>query len=81
MLASLFQLGWREIVSDIPTDTGAIVVYLTLAIFVGLIWYGSVRSRKSNPQGKSGGEPGGAGRPGKSGSPGHSGDDSPGDHD
>lgn len=37
----LLDLSIAEILADIPHDTGAIVVYLLLAVFVGMTWAGS----------------------------------------
>ncbi|CAN5638058.1 hypothetical protein BH23GEM7_BH23GEM7_24470 [soil metagenome] len=37
----LLNLTFEEIVTDIPHDAAAVVVYLLLALFVGFIWYGS----------------------------------------
>lgn len=42
MLASiLLELTWREIVTDIPHDFAAFVVYTLVALFIAGIWYGS----------------------------------------
>lgn len=37
----LLDLSLAEVLADIPHDTGAIVVYLLLALFVGMTWAGS----------------------------------------
>jgi hypothetical protein len=37
----LLDLTLKEIVADIPRDGAAIIVYLLIAVFVGLIWAGS----------------------------------------
>ncbi len=37
----LLELTLEEIITDIPHDFAALVVYLMLALFVGFIWYGS----------------------------------------
>ncbi|CAN5439331.1 hypothetical protein BH24GEM3_BH24GEM3_18710 [soil metagenome] len=37
----LLNLTSEEIVTDIPHDAAAVVVYLLLALFIGFIWYGS----------------------------------------
>ena len=36
-------LTLSEILSDIPHDAGALVVYVLIAAFVGFIWYGTRR--------------------------------------
>jgi hypothetical protein len=41
----LLDLSFAEIVSDIPHDGGAVVVYLLLAVFGAMTWAGS-RNRK-----------------------------------
>lgn len=47
MLSSiLLDLSLGEVLSDIPHDTGAIVVYVLLLLFVALTWSGS-RKRKA----------------------------------
>ncbi len=37
----LLNLTLKDIVTDIPHDAAAVVVYLLLALFIGFIWYGS----------------------------------------
>lgn len=37
----LLKLTLREMISDIPHDFGALIVYLLIALFVGFIWYGA----------------------------------------
>lgn len=32
---------------DIPRDTGAIIVYLLLAVFMAFVWYGSVKAQRA----------------------------------
>jgi hypothetical protein len=39
--AVLADLSIGQILSDIPRDAGAIIVYAVIGIFVGLIWLGS----------------------------------------
>lgn len=34
-------LTLQEVIRDIPHDTGAVVVYVMVAIFIALIWAGS----------------------------------------
>lgn len=46
--AILLDLSLGEVLSDIPHDTGAIVVYVLMTLFIGLIWSGS---RKRKPGG------------------------------
>jgi hypothetical protein len=41
-------LTLREVISDIPHDLPALVVYVIIAVFVGFIWWGS-RGGKSGP--------------------------------
>jgi hypothetical protein len=38
------RLSLRDIVSDIPHDVPALVVYAMLAVFFGFIWWGSRRT-------------------------------------
>lgn len=41
MLSSiLLDLSFGEVVRDIPHDAGALVVYLFVLIFVGMVWAG-----------------------------------------
>lgn len=40
---TLLDLSLAEIVTDIPHDAGAVVVYVLLALFVGMTWAGSRR--------------------------------------
>jgi len=49
-LMVLMDLTFREIVSDIPHDTGAAVAYALLTLFIVAIVYGS-RGRSSDPAG------------------------------
>lgn len=41
MLSLILNLTLEEIITDIPHDGAAFVVYLMLALFIGFIWYGS----------------------------------------
>lgn len=36
----LMDLTLREVLADLPHDAGAVVVYLMIALFVGLVWLG-----------------------------------------
>jgi hypothetical protein len=47
----LLDLTLNEIVADIPRDGASIVVYLLIAIFVGLIWAGSRGDARANDAG------------------------------
>jgi hypothetical protein len=38
---ALLKLTFRDVVTDIPHDTPALVVYLLLGLFIAGIWYGS----------------------------------------
>jgi hypothetical protein len=49
-LMVLLDLTFREIVSDIPHDSGAFIAYALLALFAAAIIYGS-RGRSSEPAG------------------------------
>ena len=40
-------LTLHEIVSDIPHDAGAIIIYVVLAVFIGFIWYGNRKQAKT----------------------------------
>jgi hypothetical protein len=37
----LLQVGIGDLISGIPRDAGAVVVYIVLAIFIGFVWIGS----------------------------------------
>ncbi len=37
----LLDISIGQLLSDIPRDAGAFVVYVVIGIFVGLIWLGS----------------------------------------
>ncbi len=37
----LLELTLEEVLTDIPHDFAALIVYLLLGLFVGFIWYGS----------------------------------------
>lgn len=43
-------LTFREVVQNIPHDGPAIVIYLMLALFAGLVWAGSRNSGGGTPQ-------------------------------
>ncbi len=45
----LWKLTLQEVLTDIPHDPAAFVVYLLLALFIGFIWYGS----RAKPKGAS----------------------------
>jgi hypothetical protein len=47
-------LTLREVVSSIPVDPAAIIAYLLVAGFIGIIWYGNRRSRSGTPTGPRG---------------------------
>lgn len=40
---ALLELTLREIVNDVPRDSGAAVALLVIALFVGFVWHGSRR--------------------------------------
>lgn len=44
----LLDLTLNEIVADIPRDGASVIVYLLIAIFVGLIWAGSRGDARDN---------------------------------
>jgi hypothetical protein len=44
----LLELTLQEVVADIPHDAGAMIVYLLLGAFVGLVWYGSRAGPSTN---------------------------------
>ncbi len=46
----LLKLTFNDVVSDIPHDLSALVVYLMLGLFIGFIWYGS-RGTPQEPTG------------------------------
>lgn len=49
MLSLIFlDLTLQEILSDIPHDAGAVIVYIMLALFAGFVVYGS-RGKGSDP--------------------------------
>lgn len=39
----LLELTFRDVIADIPHDTGAVVVYLLLIVFVGMTLMGGRR--------------------------------------
>ena len=40
-------LTLQKIISDIPHDAGAIIVYVVLALFIGFVWYGNRKQVKA----------------------------------
>lgn len=46
-------LTFREVLQNIPHDGPAVVIYLMLAVFAGLIWWGS-RNSGGTPSGGTG---------------------------
>jgi len=50
ILLVLLDLTFREIIADVPHDGAAVVAYVFLALFIGVIVYGS-RGRRSTPGG------------------------------
>lgn len=42
----LLELTFREVISNIPHDVGALLIYLFIALFVAFVWHGS----RSKPQ-------------------------------
>lgn len=50
MLLAFSGLTVREVLADIPHDTAAVIVYVLVALFVGLTWYGS--RNKGTPGGR-----------------------------
>lgn len=53
MLSLVFlELTLRQVFADVPRDAGAILIYLILALFVGLTWAGSRKRRADPPGGK-----------------------------
>lgn len=37
----LLDLTFREVISGVPHDFAALLVYMLLAVFIGFIWHGS----------------------------------------
>lgn len=61
-------LTLREVISDIPHDVPAIVVYVLIAVFVGFIWYGS-RGGDAGPAAGGPTSPSGSTHPPEAGTP------------
>ncbi len=49
MAFSILQIGLRDVLSDIPRDVSALVVYGILILFACLIWAGSRRGGRRRP--------------------------------
>lgn len=41
IFAAIQGLTVREILSDLPTDAGAVITFILIALFIGFIWHGS----------------------------------------
>jgi len=53
MLSFIFlKLTLQQVLADIPRDAGAILIYIILLLFMGLVWAGSRKSPAGPPNGR-----------------------------
>jgi hypothetical protein len=59
----LLQVSVGDLISGIPRDAGAIVVYFVLALFIGFVWIGSRPGASKSDTRNDPNRPTGANRP------------------